>query len=364
MEKRRFGKTGMEVSLLGLGGFHLLEVPAVKAEELVNAYLDRGGNYIETAAGYGSGESERKIGRVMKSRRDECVLVSKVNDRTYEGALKQLDETLENLHTDHLDLWLMHGVQGEDDLNNILDGGVKAAETALKDGRIKHVGISMHGQPDYLIKAINDYPFEAVMSTINYYDKFNFPKIEDDLLPLANEKELGIILMKPIGDGYLWRSAEDAFKYAFSRPVSVVVTGFNTMEMLEEDLKYAEEFIPMTTEEEEDLYKNAVELGDYVCRQCGDCAMIDGIPVMEIFKLEGWFDRQMRDGKVDNPAMFALADRLRFWYGNKELAIAEYKKLGIDLSNYKGSSIICPYGIDIDYKLKLAAYKLGEEKIY
>ena len=81
----------------------------------------------------------------------------------------------------------------------------------------------MHGQPDVLISACEQYPIDIVMSTINYYDNFNFPDIENKLIPLANEKNMGIVLMKPIADGYLFRSAEKAFKYAFSRDVSVVV---------------------------------------------------------------------------------------------------------------------------------------------
>jgi pyruvate/2-oxoglutarate/acetoin dehydrogenase E1 component len=138
---------------------------------------------------------------------------------------------------------------------------LEAAEKAVRQGKARFVGISMHGQPDVLIEALNAYDFAAVMTTVNYYDRFNFPEIEDKLLPLANQKGTAVILMKPLADGLLWRSAEPAFRYAFSRPVSVVVTGINSCEMLAADLKYAAEYTPMTDAELEALYRGAPELG-------------------------------------------------------------------------------------------------------
>ena len=106
-------------------------------------------------------------------------------------------------------------------------GALEGAEEARKKGKIRFLGVSMHGQPDVLIQSIKSYPFDAVMATINYYDRFNFPKIENVLIPLALKKEIAIVLMKPLADGYLWKSAETAFRYAMSQPVSVVVSGFN-----------------------------------------------------------------------------------------------------------------------------------------
>lgn len=370
MKKREFGKTGLQTSILGFGGFHLLEIPVSEAEYLLNRYLDAGGNYIETAAGYGDGESERKIGHSVAHRRGEFILATKSGDRTKDGLLASLDRSLCNLKTDYVDLLLMHAVGTMEELEQILSpgGALEGALQAKQDGRIRHIGISMHGQPDILIRALKEYPFEAVMTTINYYDHFNFPEIQNELLPLAHKNDTAIILMKPVGDGLLWRSAKVAFRYAFSQPVSIVVAGINNREMLESDLSFAEEFTPMAPEEIEELYANAPELGNYVCRQCGKCLDCpEGIPITEIFKYEGYFDRQMADGTVTNASDYALKERLRFWFGNRDMAKQLYAKLEVKADSCTGCGICvpkCPYGIDIIRKLSIADYKLAGRDIY
>ncbi len=130
MERRTLGKTDLEVSCLGFGGFHLLEVPANTAAKLLNKYLDNGGNYIETAQDYGNGESERKVGLVMKNRRNECILVTKTSKRNGKELLDKIDSSFENLQTDYIDILLMHAVQSMDELEQILspEGAFAAAK--------------------------------------------------------------------------------------------------------------------------------------------------------------------------------------------------------------------------------------------
>jgi uncharacterized protein len=370
MEKRAFGNTGLHTSILGFGGFHLLEIPVAEANHLLNRYLDMGGNYIETAASYGNGESERKIGHCVSDRRDEYILATKTGERTKENCLKSLDQSLANLRTDHIDLFIMHAVGTMSELEQLLepDGALEGALQAKKDGMINHIGISMHGQPDVLIRALKEYPFDAVMTTINYYDHFNFPEIQNELLPLAQKNNSAVILMKPVGDGLLWRSSRQAFRYAFSQPVSVVVAGINNRAMLETDLNYAEEFTPMTLEEIESLYETAEELGNYVCRRCGKCLPCpEGIPIMEIFRYEGYYDRQMADGIVTNASDYALKERLRFWFGNKDMAMERYSKLAVKADHCTKCGVCmpkCPYDIDIIRKLSIADYKLASRAIY
>ncbi len=369
MEKRKFGRTGLETSILGFGGFHLLEIPVAEAKYLLNRYLDDGGNYIETAASYGDGESERKIGQSVAHRRKEFILATKTGERTKAKCLESLDRSLKNLRTDHVDLFIMHAVGTMSELDTILgpDGALEGALQAKREGKIRHIGISMHGQPDVLIRALKEYDFDAVMTTINYYDRFNFPEIEEVLVPLALEKETAIILMKPVGDGLLWKSALPAFRYAFTQPASVIVAGINNREMLENDLEFTKKFVPMSKVEIEQLYANAPELGNYVCRQCGKCACPEGIPIQEIFRYEGYFDRQMADGIVTNAAEYSLKERLRFWFGNRELAMERYGALAVKAHECSrcGKCIPeCPYGIDIVRKLSIADYKLGGKDIY
>ncbi len=370
MQKRSFGRTGLETSLLGFGGFHLLEIPVSEAAYLLNTYLDAGGNYIETAASYGKGASESKIGLSVAHRRSDYILVTKTGERRQQGCLDSIDQSLERLKTDHVDVLLMHGVGTREDLQTILgpDGALEGAAKAIAAGKVGYVGLSMHGQPDVLIEALQAYDFSAVMSTINYYDRFNFPKIEEVLLPLANRQNTAVILMKPVADGLLWRSAAPAFRYAFSQPVSVVVAGINNREMLADDLAFAESFVPMSESEKETLFKDAIELGAYVCRQCGLCMPCpEGIDIPEIFKLEGWFDRQMADGIVTNAAEYALKERLRFWFNNRDRAMDEYRELPVKAdacTNCGLCSPRCPYGIDIVRKLGISDYKLAAKQIF
>jgi predicted aldo/keto reductase-like oxidoreductase len=124
----------------------------------------------------------------------------------------------------------------------------------------------------------------------------------------------------------------------------------------------------MTDDEKESLYKNAPELGNYVCRQCGLCTPChEGLPIYEIFRYEGYFDRQMANGTVKDAAEYALRDRLRFWFGNREMAVEKYAALNIkaDKCTKCGECIPkCPYGIDIIRKLEIADFKLAGKKIY
>ncbi|MFQ6123294.1 MAG: aldo/keto reductase [Candidatus Heimdallarchaeota archaeon] len=365
MEERPLGNTGEKITILGLGGFHLLEISLRNAVEIVTMYLDQGGCYIETAAAYGNGQSEQKIGKIMRKQSEECFLATKCHVRDKIGAMASIEHSLRNLNTDHVDILFMHAVQTQGELNRILapDGAIHAAEKAREAGKIRYIGITLHGVPDPLIEAVKCYPFDVIMTGFNYYDRFNWPTLEEEFLPLALKKKIGLIGMKPLADGYLWRSAELAFRYAWSLPLSTVVAGINTLEQLEQDLVYAENFRPMTQKEKEKLFCNAPELGDYVCRQCGKCLPCpEGIDIPRLFMLEGYYDRQMWDGQVKDPADFALRHRLRFWFNNKDLAQQEYAKKVVKANACTSCEDClprCPYKLLIIEKLRLVDYKLA-----
>jgi predicted aldo/keto reductase-like oxidoreductase len=371
MEKRILGGTGLEVSILGLGGFHLLEISAANARTILNRYLDAGGNYVETAPEYGDGESERKIGQAIAARRDEYVLATKTHLRDRDSAARLIDQSLRHLHTDHIDILYMHHVQRLNELDRILsdDGALRAAEAARGAGKTRFIGISSHGHPELVLEALNQYPFDVIMCNINYYDRFNFPVIEEELLPLSLEQEIGVVGMKAVSDGLLWRSAQQAFRYAWSLPIHVMVAGMNTLALLEQDLMYAESFAPMSDEEKERWFTDAPELGTYVCRQCDKCLPCPaGIDIPYVFELEGWYDRQMWDGIVRDPGDYWLRNSLRFWFDNQDRARAAYAALLVkaDACTDCGEcQVRCPYRLPVTDKLRHAHYKLsGGETLY
>ena len=143
MEKRILGKTGLSLSTMGIGGFHLVEIPQVDATKLLNTYLDRGGNYIETAAGYGAGSSEKKIGKAISGRRDEYVLATKTGKRTREEALAEIENSLRNLNTDRVDIVFMHGLQSIEEVEKVFahGGSFEGACDARKAGKVRFIGI-------------------------------------------------------------------------------------------------------------------------------------------------------------------------------------------------------------------------------
>ena len=364
MKTRRLGRTNLQLSLLGLGGYHLVEVPFKEAVALINYYLDKGGNYLEVAELYGHGDSEKKVGEVMKTRRQECILATKSRNRTKKGILTSINESLKNLNTDWVDIFFIHELNRPEVLQEIAapGGALEGIEKAKKEGKIRFVAFSNHATPSVALEAIKAYPFDAFMVPLNYFDYFNFPQWEYELLPEAQKRDLGIVAMKPLVDGFLWKSYEKALRYTLTLPVGCVVTGANTRDYLEKDIKIANEFVPLSQKEREELFRDAPELGNYVCRQCRDCLPCpEGIDIPGIFLLEGQFDRQMKDGVVRDPAEYALRDRLRFWYGNQEYAQKDYQNLKVKATACTECGICepkCSYDLPIINKLKIAHQKL------
>ncbi|MEW5818519.1 MAG: aldo/keto reductase [Spirochaetota bacterium] len=369
MEKRKLGGTGLSLSIIGFGGFHLVELESRDVTKLLNTYLDKGGNYIETATGYGDGASEIKIGKAVSSRRSEYFLATKTHFRDNKQAALTLEQSLKNLKTDYVDLFFMHSVQTIEDIDAMLapGGAIAAVEEAKKAGKVRFIAVSGHGRQESMYAGITRYPFDVLMTGFNYLDRFNYPDVEGRLLPEGLRRNIGILGMKAVADGYLQKSWGNAIRYALSFPISSLVLGMNTENQVERNIKLAENFIPMSEEEKISLYINAPELKDYVCRLCGKCKE-DGFDPQAVFLLEGLFDRQMDDRRVGDTAEYALRERLRFWFAQNDLARSEYASLKVKVDPGKSYSHLnsrCSYRIDIDRKLKIAHEKLsGEKSIY
>ncbi len=366
MEKRRLGRTGLELSILGFGGFHLVEIDSAEAARLLGSYLDAGGNYVETAASYGDGISETKIGRAISHRRSEFFVATKSTQRKKKDFSAELDQSLRNLKTDHVDVLFIHALQRREEAEAVLarGGALEAAAAAKKSGKARFIAVSFHGRPDAGIWALGKFPFDVLMTGFNYFDRFNYPAIEDVLLPLCLEKGVGVLAMKSLADGWLYRSAEPAIRYTLSLPVTTVVAGINSRRMFDLDMEIISRFAPLSEAEKQELYRSAPELGDYVCRLCGKCR-VNGFDPQSVFLLEGLYDRQMDDMRVTDTARYALRERLRTWFQQQDLARAEYAALmpKVDPSHdYSNLSSLCPYGIDIDRKLKIAHGKLSKDR--
>ncbi|MGQ9746289.1 MAG: aldo/keto reductase [Candidatus Caldatribacteriaceae bacterium] len=368
MERRKLGQTDLILSRIGLGGFHLVELMFEEAIRLVNLYLDLGGNYLETAETYGYGDSERKIGEVLKTRRSECVVATKSRSRIKEEVLRSIEGSLSRLHTDWIDLFFIHELNRYEVLDELVapSGALEGIEKAKKEGKIRYVAFSNHVTPEVAEKALALYSFDALMIPLNYFDRFNFPGWEEQVIPLAQSKGVGILAMKVFADGFLWRNMEPALRYTLSLPVTSLVLGINTEEYLRKDFSLIENLSPMDDKEKEQWFFEAPELGRYVCRQCGKCLPCpQGIDILGIFLLEGQYDRQMRDDLIRDPAEYALRDRLRFWFGNQDYAKRAYASMvpnTLSCNQCGECERNCPYGISIIRKLVIAHQKLTDSR--
>jgi uncharacterized protein len=259
--KRKLGRTGYDVSLFSLGGEAAVEKADRPGEagEIINLALDLGVNYIDTAPLYGGGGSESNIGRVMQTRRREVFLATKTGDRTYDGTMSQVEKSLGRLRTDYLDLCQLHDMQTDDDLKQVLSrhGAVKALER-LKDEKIIHfTGITGHKDPDLLLQAIRQHPFDCLLLSLNAGD-VHYRCFKHKLLPEAVKLEMGIIAMKVTAVGRIFResgitSMQQALGYVFSHPVSTAIVGISTPAELEANARIAAGFRQLSPEELKDL---------------------------------------------------------------------------------------------------------------
>ncbi|MFQ6043083.1 MAG: aldo/keto reductase [Candidatus Poribacteria bacterium] len=197
--RRILGRTGVQVSTLAIGMGPLgisKEKPAV-VEKLVNEIIDLGVNYIDVAPNYGDGEE--KLGPIMQSRRNEVFLATKVEEESKEGALRQINESLSKMRTDHLDLVHLHNIGGMN-LNKVLseDGALFGLKEAKKAGLIRFIGVSGHERPMKFIEPLETDEIDVVMCVLNFADKHTYD-FESKILPVAMEKNVGVVAMKVLG---------------------------------------------------------------------------------------------------------------------------------------------------------------------
>ena len=272
MPTRNLGRTGYRVGLFSLGGQAAIEQPdnETAAVAMVERALDLGVNYIDTAAMYGGSNcwSQRYIGQAMKRRRNQVYLASKTHDRSREGSLRLLDESLRLLNTDHLDAWQLHHIDTQDDVDRIFakGGALEALLQAREQKMVRYLGVTGHTDPELLMECLRRFPFDQILLAVNAADKHHL-SFEEKLLPLAVEKQMGIIGMKIPSRGRLlsnWPAVgayargktqagplnmKDALYYVLSLPVSTVIIGCDNVAQLEENVKLAREFTPLSEQQ-------------------------------------------------------------------------------------------------------------------
>ena len=251
LPRRVLGKTGGEVTVFGLGGEGVLRTHgrASEAIAVIHRALDEGVTYCDTAPAYSS--SQDYYGAALGERRDGLFLASKTADRTRDGSLRRLDDTLKRIKTDHLDLWQLHDLRTMDDLDRIFAGGgaIEALVQARSEGRVRHLGLTGHHDPAVLLEAMRRFDFDTILVALNAADvhRMSFART---VLPEAARRGLGVIGMKAYGAGTLVGpgrlTPDQAMGYVLSLPgVSLVVVGCSEPAEVAENARAARQFIPL-----------------------------------------------------------------------------------------------------------------------
>ena len=280
MPTRNLGKTGYKVGIFSLGGQAAIEKASNEAVAvpIIERALDLGVNYIDTSSIYGGPErwSEQYVGKVMKHRRNDAFLATKTKERTRDGSMRMLEKSLQLLQTDHVDLWQLHDIGTMTDINEIFakGGAMEALLQARNEKTVRYLGITGHYRPDALIEAIHRHPFDTILMAVNAADPHHF-SFSEQLLPLAVEKQMGIIGMKVPARGRIlfswtpppidqqkhsWEGMvlaptpgtldmRQAMYYSLSLPVSTVIIGCDSVAQLEQNVQLAREFTPFNQQQ-------------------------------------------------------------------------------------------------------------------
>ncbi len=313
MQKRRLGRTGLQVSVIGFGGIPIIALSRHEAEKVVKYAYERGITYFDTARAYGDGEE--KMGAALKDVRDEVILATKTHQRTREDAARAgLKQSLRNLQTDRIDLVQLHGIDSEELLTKATgsEGALRALEEAKAQGKIDYIGLSGHNS-NVLAKAVKTGKFDTVLVPLNILER----RATEELIPLAKELDVGVVIMKAMGgcgaplqfpqwgarflgkpeldwpdpsefvahfgkDGL--ERAERSLRFVLAHDIATVIPGIRSVEEVDYVVKVAKAFKGLTVDE-----KVAYKFGELppqpFCRGCGVCMPCpDGVEISRILR--------------------------------------------------------------------------------
>ena len=275
--RRPLGKTGVEVTALALGGVIGMQLPPSKDHDpvaIAETALDLGIAYFDTAPSYNKGQSESNYGEVLARRRKEVFQTCKTGDRTYDGTMRSVEQSLKRLRTDHLDLLQIHGVSGKEDLEAWgQPGGVYTALLKLREQKVtRFIGVTGHDSSEMLRQAIEMYEFDTLLTTLNPVSRRR--PFREDLLSVANKKKMGVLAMKVMGGGngclvtgnpfqkvllpYHDQTAHQVephslIRYTLGLPISAAVIGVASVEQLKANIRVVKETRPMEIVEQRQL---------------------------------------------------------------------------------------------------------------
>ena len=279
MPTRTLGRTGVEVSLIGLGGWHLgfNYIDEELSIRIIRTAIDSGINFLDNCWDYNEGASEIRMGKALRDGyRDRAFLMTKIDGRTKQEAAKQLDESLERMQTDYIDLVQHHEILRYEDPHRIFDdeGANAALIEARAAGKIRYIGFTGHKDPRihlYMLEVAREYGFEfdTVQMPLNVMDA-HYRSFEKLVLPELVKQNTGVLAMKTMANGAILKSKTvsptECLQYAMNLPVSVVITGCESMENLEQAIAAARNFKPMSDEQVKELLAKtakAASRGEY-----------------------------------------------------------------------------------------------------
>ena len=335
MEYVTLGKTGLKIARLGFGGIPIQRVDAATTKELVKAMAEIGVNYIDTARGYTV--SEEYLGEALEGLRDHFVIATKSMSRTKQGMTADIDISLKNLRTDHIDVYQVHNPSMKD-LDQVIspDGALEALKEAKAAGKIGHIGLTAHSL-EVFEKALEQDWVETIMFPYNIVETQG-----EELIRKCAEKGIGFIAMKPLAGGAI-EDATLALRFICANPdVTVVIPGMFEVQELDQNMAAAEDVSPLNEEELMKMAEIRKQLGNNFCRRCNYCAPCSvGINIPGVFLMQGYLDR----------------------YGLGDWARSRYEAMPVKASACVECGACeprCPYNLPIRKMLKNAAQKFGE----
>ena len=257
MPYRTLGRSGEKVSLVGLGGYHIgAQKDEAESIRIIRTAVDKGINFLDNCWDYNHGESEVRMGKALRDGyRKRVFLMTKIDGQVKDVAARQIDESLRRLQTDAIDLLQFHEVIRPADPDRIFgpNGSFEAALEAKKAGKLRYIGFTGHKDPDIHLKMLDaafkrGFTFDAVQMPLNVMDA-HFKSFGKKVLPVLSKHGIGVLGMKPMGDGFILRSNTvtpvECLHYAMNLPTSVVITGCDSLQILDQALEAARTFRPL-----------------------------------------------------------------------------------------------------------------------